>query len=423
MSTATAYRSFLLFSAVASLGAAAVPASAGWSFSPSVAASAGYDDNVFLQERGPVVAPGAVAPANAGSSFAVLSGNVAASHVFSPAFRFDGSLGVDVVRYEAYESENHDDYRLQLGASGTVDDWSYQFKSSLLVVEGDGDGLVFGRQGGAPSFGAPGVRARRDQLAFKMNGQATRKLDHGFVRLVGDGCANDFRTRQSAATGYANYVDRAEWTAGADAGRDVSKGLAVVVGARGGVQRQADKLGVPLNYDNRLVRLLAGVEGRPHDTLTLRVLAGPDFRRYDRDVAAGFDRTRTARYAEASATWTPDANDTVALTYKDYLWLSAGGRGVYQSSCGNLKWTRRIDADWSVSLAGDVQVGDNRDIPQVAQLDDWICTAIVGVKRRLGASTTLELEYLHEWGESGIPATSGRDYERNQITLGVRRTF
>jgi hypothetical protein len=394
-----------------------------WTFKPSVSAAVAYDDNVFLQDRSPLLIAGGE-PARAGSWVCRTSVAVDATWQMSPAFRFDAVWAPELIRYEAFDSEDHDDQRLDLGVSGKTGAWSYQLKAGVNVVNGSSDAPVYGRAGGAPALGAPGVRSRRDQATSRFSARLTRDFKAGFVRVVGDSCANDFDTRHSAAPGYANYVDRSEWSAGADLGRNLAPGFAVVAGLRSGEQHQADLLGVPLNSDNSLVRVLAGFEGRPRPDLTLHLLAGPDFRRYGREVAAGFDRTRTARYVEGSALWTPGTADTVAFVCKDFLWLSAGGRSVYQSTTANLKWSHRLGADWSFSAAADVQVCDNRDYtPAASRRDDWIYTGIVGLQRHFGPATTLELEWLHELGDSTLPATPGRDYTRNQISLGARHTF
>jgi hypothetical protein len=421
MRTARRLRPLLFLIPVVTVSAAFT--TGGWTVNPSLSVGVAYDDNVFLQDRGTLLIPGGE-PARAGSWIARMSASVDTAWSLSPAFRFDATYSPELVRYEAFDSEDHDDQRLDLGVSGKIDAWSYQLKAGLAAVNGSSEAPVYGQAGGAPSLGAPGVRSRRDQATLKLSARITRTVDSGFVRVTGDSCANDFGTRHSAAPGYANYVDRSEWSAGFDVGRHLIPGFALVGGLRGGEQHQDNLLGVPLNYNNSLVRVLVGFEGRPRSDLNLRLLAGPDFRHYDRTVAPGFDRTRTARYVEGSATWTPDSADTVAFVCKDFLWLSAGGRSAYQSTTANLKWTRRLNPDWAFSTALDIQVCDNRDYTSTAShRDDWIYTGTVGVQRRLGPATTLDLELLHELGDSTQSAVPGRDYTRNQISLGARHTF
>ncbi len=426
MSTASRLLLFSLLIPVA-VRADSEPAPA-WTFRPSVAARVGYDDNVFLQDRAAIL-PGVVdaVPDRAGSWLARASVSLDATWKLSPAFQFDASYSPELVRYEAFSSENHDDHRLDLGVRGREGAWSYQLKGGLVLVDGSDDSPVFGHAGGGPAIGGVAVRSRRDQLNSKLNGQLTRTFDGGFVRAVGDLVENDYRTRQiSTATvpGYANYVDRSEWSAGVDAGRNVSKDFAVVAGVRGGEQHQSDLLGVANNYSNTLARFLVGVEGKPRSDLNLHLLAGPDVRHYGNDVAANFDRTRTARYVEAAATWTPRAADTVTLTGKDYLWLSAGGRCAYQQSGGNLQWKHAFNPDWSASLAADVQAGDSRNYVSAASSRlDWIYTGTLDVTRNLGPKTKLDLELTREWSDSAIADKPGREYTHWLATLGIRRTF
>ncbi|CAM2934193.1 hypothetical protein [Rariglobus hedericola] len=394
-----------------------------WSINTSLTARAGYDDNVFLQDRAPLIVPGAV-PDRAGSWFSRAGVGIEASWHLSPAFECNLGYSPELVRYDAFSSENHDDHRIDLGAHGRINAWSYQTKGSILLVDGSRDSPVFGHTGGTPAIGGASVRSRRDQLNTKLGGTLTRAVDTGFVRAIGDYTANDFDSRHSAVPGYANYVDRSEWSAGFDAGHYIKKDFAFIAAVRTGGQHQGAYLGNPLQYSNTLTRILVGAEGKPTRNLTLHALGGPDFRHYERDVAAGFDRTRSARYIEGAATWTPRETDTVALTFKDYLWLSSGGRGAYQNTTGNLLWKHVLNPLWSASLAADVQTGDNRDYSATtSQRFDWIYTGTLDITRSLGPKTKLDLEFIREWSDSVVAGKPGREYTRLQVSLGVRRVF
>lgn len=426
MSIARPLRPLLVFAAVTTVSIAASAPPSAWTLHPSLAGRVGYDDNVFLQDRAPIL-PGVVSavPDRAGSWFVRTSAGIDATWKVSPALRLDLGYTAEVVRYDEFDSENHTDHRLDFGLGGRSGAWSYQFKSSLLVVNGDDTSPVFGHAGGTPAIGGADVRARRDQFNTKLGGNLTRSFDSGFVRAVGNVNAQDFQTKHSAAKGYANYVDRSEWTVGIEGGRNVRKDFAVVAGIRGGEQKQADLLGVARNYSNTLTRVLVGVEGRPRPDLQLAIMGGPDFRHYDRDVAAGFDRNQGARYTEASATWTPRAADTVTFTAKDYLWLSSGGRCAYQNTAVNLKWKHTFNADWSTSLTADTQVGDSRDyaIAPTSPRFDWIYTGTFAVTRNFGANTKLDLELTREWSDSPIDGNPGREYTHWLASAGVKHTF
>ncbi len=419
--------SFTLLATVARAEAAPTPTPA-WTFRPAFAARVGYDDNVFLQDRSAILpgVTGAV-PNRAGSWVARASLALETGWQASPALQFNAGYSPELVRYEAYSSEHHDNHRLLLSLLGKQGAWSYQLKGSLLYVDGAETSPIFGQAGGGPAIGGVPVRDRRDQINTKLGGQLTRTFDGGFLRAAGDLCVNDYHTRHVSTAlvpGYANYVDRSEWSTGLDAGRFVAKEFALVAGVRVGEQRQADLLGVSHNYSNTLTRFLVGVEGRPRSDLLLRIVGGPDLRHFGDAAAPGFDRTRTTRYVEASAIWTPSATDTVTFTGKDYLWLSGGGRCAYHHTGSNLRWDHTFNAVWSMAVLADVQVGDSRDYGASAvHRLDWIYTGTLGVTRTLGSKTKLDLELLREWGESAIADKPGREYTRWIATVGVRRVF
>jgi len=395
-----------------------------WTLRPAFAAEIGYDDNVFLQDRSALLpAVANPVPDEAASGFLKTSASLAATYKAGDSV-FTAGYTAELTRYEAFASENHDDHRLELASRGHSANWSHAFKGSLLVVSGENTSPAFGHAGGTPAIGGADLRARRDQAYTKFSGNLTRTLNHGFVRAVTAANIQDYHTHHLAAPGYANYVDRAEYTAGLEGARNVHKDFALVAAVRGGFQRQADLLGVAQNSSNTLTRVLVGVEGRPHADLKLAILAGPDFRRYDSTVPAGFDRTRTARYVEASATWTPCKTDTVTFTAKDYLWLSSGGRLPYQNTAAALAWEHAFTAEWSVTLASDIEVGDNRDyVLPASRRCDWIYTGTFTVTRQLGANTTLDLSLTREWSDSVIAATPGREYTRLLTRAGVTHTF
>jgi len=424
----TASRSILLSICVAATLRADTTPPPAWAVRPTVAARVGYDDNVFLQDRSTTL-PGFVnaVPDRAASWVARASVALEATWRASPACQIDAGYSPERVRYEAFDSEDHDNHRFDLSLRGREGAWSHQLKAGLLFVDGAENSPIYGHAGGGPAIGGAGVRARRDQATSKLGGQLTRTFSGGFMRAVGDLYANDFDVRHAntaTTPGYANYVDRSEWSAGVEAGHYVRKDFAIVASVRGGEQRQANLLGVSNNYSNTLTRFLIGVEGKPRSDLILRVLGGPDVRHYGNAVAAGFDRNQSARYVEASATWTPRATDTVAFTGKDYLWLSSGGRAAYQHTTANIRWQHTFSPSWSVALTSEVQVGDSRDyLPAATERLDWIYLGTLGLTRSFGPKTKLDLELTREWSDSGITAKPGREYTHWLASIGVRRTF
>ena len=403
-----------------------------WTTSMAASARIGYDDNVFLQDPSPVVAANG-APDRAGSWVGSVSLALCATWKSNPPFAFDAGYSPELARYERFNSENHDDHRFTTGLRGQNDAWSYDLKGNLLVTDGSPEGPIFGHLGGGPAVGGEPVRARRDQTITKGTGKITYALcPQVFVRAVSAACFQDFLTTQKPTTigvvgavpGYANYVDRSEWSAGADGGWFIRKDLSLVACMRVGEQHQANLRGVKNNYSNALTRLLAGVEGKISPTLSLSVLGGPDMRRYtDSAIAPGFDRTRTTRYAEATATWTPTTSDAINFSMKDFLWLP-GSIGTYESTTYDLRWAHTFTQIWSANLGFNLQGADNTDyaIPS-RQCDDVIYTTTVGFTCTLNAKIKLDLGLSHEWSDSFVANTPGREYTRWLASAGVKYIF
>jgi hypothetical protein len=415
--------------------AATTPAAApAWSASAAAGARLGYDNNVFLQNNAPLAAPGnPTAPAHAGSVVTSLSAALGVKWQRADSV-FDAGYAPELVRFASQSSENHDDHRITASLRGKNGEWSGVLGGSFLITEGTKTSPVFNRLGNAPAIGGEPVRARRAQAIAKVNGNLTRALgDAGFVRGVGALSVQDFHTHELPTTGpggrpgYANYVDRSEWSAGVDAGWFARKDCALVGGIRAGAQGQADKLRMRDNYSNRLLRVLAGAEGKIGPALTFAFLAGPDFRHYGAAVAPGFDRTKSVPYAEGSATWTPRRADTIALSLKSYRWLSSGGRGAYQESVYDLQWRHALSKTWSTTAGINLHEGNNSDDLAPSTLGtlrhDWIYLASIGVACALNEKTRLEAGVSREWSDSLVADKQGRDYDCWRMSVGVKHTF
>jgi len=418
-------RRVLILSLSALLSGSAEPASP-WKTTESLTAKIGYDDNLFLQDKNPLSVNPNGAPANAGSM--VYTTSLALGVIWSPsqAFVLDTSYSPEITRYDGeYSSEDHIDHNFGAGVSGKVSAWSYAAKGSLLSVDGSKTAPIFGQLGGGPAIGAAPVRDRRAQNLIKASARLAREFDHGFVRVGGAYSDWDFLTEQKSTAGYCNYVDRYEWSVGPEVGRYVRKGFAVVAGVRVGEQHQVTLLGSPVQYSNNFTRYLVGVEGKPVDTLSLAFMAGPD--RRDFSPGAGVTiGSKTARYIEASAIWTPTKADTLTLSGKDYLWLNASGKGVYQSSVYDLQWKRALNTRWSFNSGANVQVGDNRPYNTDATKDQnsWIYTASLGATCAITAKTRLDLGLNRSWSDSYLNTPKpGREYTRWQASLAVKYTF
>jgi hypothetical protein len=234
------------------------------------------------------------------------------------------------------------------------------------------------------------------------------------VLALGD---QDFHTAERPVPGYANYVDRGEWTVGPELGWVLRPNFFLVAAIRGGLQHQADLLGVPLNSSSSLVRGLVGLEGQPTPAWKFSLLAGPDVRRFGSKAPPGLDREQTTPYWEASATWSPTASDTLTLGSRRQLWVSSGGRTVYEDGLHDLSWKHQIAPAWSVTTSVNLHTADNRGYRPAVARDDVIRGGAVLFSRGLGPQARLEFGAALDWSRSGVPSTRGREYHRRQYSL------
>ena len=367
-------------------------------------------------------------PARADSMVGTASLGLGATWQRDRALAVDLGYAPELVRYERFASENHDDHRFNAGVRGETGPLSFDAKGSFLLIDGEDTSPIFGGAGCTPAIGGEQVRSRRDQSLTKTSGRLTYAVaPRVFVRAVGATSSQDFGTQQkttAAVPGYANYVDRAEWTVGADAGWRLTPDLALIAGVRRGAQRQGALVGTASQSSNTLTRYLVGAEGKLHRTLTVGVLAGPDYRTFDNAAPIGADHTRRSEYVEGNATWTPAKADAVTLTAKRYLWLSSGGKTPYDSTTCDVQWKHTFSQTWSGSLAAGFQEGDNTDyVAKSAFRDDRIYTITVGGAYAINARTKLDLSVMREWGVSEIPNQDGREYQHWLGSIGVRYTF
>ena len=384
-----------------------------------------YDGNVYLQDEAPLALgqTTAAVPANAGSFITSLGASLGWSWKPTSFFRLDITYAPEAIRYAGFSTENHTDHRFSLNAKGTDGAWRHELKAGWLGTIGSHESPVFNRQGGAPPVGSEPVRSRRAQDIYKANGRFTRDFSPGFVRGVFFLSDQDFHTRHSPAPGYANYVDRGEWSAGAELGWKIKPELALVTAIRGGRQHQEDLLGVPLNYSNRLTRWLLGAEGKLHRTLNFNVLAGPDIREFGPAVRPGFDRHQTTSYLEAGATWTPSKLDVLTFSGRRSLWLSSGGRGGYLDALYDLSWTHQIRPTWSMTSGVNLHTAVSRHYNSPLLRDDIIWAVSGVLSHPLNRHTRVDFSFLQDWSQSQIPETAGREYHRRIYSLGLARLW
>lgn len=394
-------------------------------FTTSAAARVLHDTNLYLQNPAPLAAgqtrPGV--PADENANAVDVSASVVATWKALTNATMEVGYAPDAIRYANHASENHTDHVVTANAVASADGWTGDIKARVALVDGSSDAPIYNRIGATPAIGGEPVRARRAQTIARASGKISRELGSGFVRVVVSAFDQNFHTVERATTGYCNYADRGESSAGAEAGWRIWGNLALVGGTRFGFQRQANVLGVPLNYSNTFTRGVAGLEGAATRTLKLSALVGPDGRHYGESVRSGFKRRQQTAYGEMSATWAPTKSDTIMLSGKRYLWLSSAGRGAYADAIADLSWRRKLAAAWSATLSTNYHEGDTSHFNVWSPRHDRVYTETIGVSRVFAAKARLELEAMHDWGVSLLPNTPGREYRRWIFAASIARSW
>lgn len=380
-----------------------------------------FDSNVFLQNGGPLV-PGATAtaPAREGAWVTSAAAGVAWRGTVAVAGKFGADYRAEVFRFRERPAENHDDHRVRISLSGAQDAAAWEISANVLWTNGARLSPLYNVLGGGPAIGGEPVRARRAQTVLRGGARVTCAQPGGWWRMLAAGLDQDFHTE--FANGYAPYVDRGEYAAGAEFARDLKPGAAWVLGARAGRQRQADRPpAAGLNSTSDFVRVLGGIEGKLSAQWKLDLRAGPDFRRFTAAEPIAPGRRRAAPYVETTATWTPRAADAITLAGLHRLWPAGAGRGVYEDSTWELGWKRRWRENWTTRLGVRLADADNRAdaYPGTKPWHDRILATTGAIEYRWSAHVLIDASIAGEEGRGLLPDTPGRAYTRTLWSIGV----
>lgn len=321
-----------------------------------------------------------------------------------------------------WDAGSEDNFRHALNArlGAKQGNWQFDSTTSLVHVAGSEDGLFFFGPGGPPCFGGVAVRDRRDQWFGRENISIKYTMDKAFVRGVGSAYYHDFMTEQRATPFYQNYADRSEYVGGIDFGCAVMPRTSVYAGYRYGQQYQDEVLDNPINYSNSFNRLVAGIEGQPLEWLSVNFVAGPDFRNLGPDVPPGADDTFVRTYFDGTIGIKLGANDELKMLARRFDQPGFGGRGLYTDSTYSIRYTHRFTDALSVSIDGRL-IGCEFERP--AKRHDWIYTTGISVAYKVADRFTLGAGYVYEWGESAVPGTPAREFERHIFSLSGSITF
>ncbi|WP_415908402.1 hypothetical protein [Oleiharenicola sp. Vm1] len=261
------------------------------------------------------------------------------------------------------------------------------------------------------------MRDRRDALVTNASFKLMHTVGRWQLRPAANFHYQDFDTPHRRLSGCANYIDRSELFVGADLARQLAANTFVIAGYRIGAQRQYKLYGIDRPYDRRIDRFLAGFEGTLHPGLQLTALVGPEIRHYAAGTAADFDRAERPWWVDASLTFKPSPQRSVALCFRRQTLPSSSSLGIYASGTWELTWRERLSDHCSVAAGLKLARGDWM---APALREDRIVTPFACYTRSLGPRRQLELTWTFDDAISRVPATPGRASHRDVASVSYR---
>lgn len=326
-------------------------------------------------------------------------------------------------RYAGESTETHTQHRLTLAAAGRDGAWSWSLDQTLAVIDGPDESV---RYAGLHSFGMALARERRAQAQGAAQASLRYDTDHAFVRTVASATIVDLQAESRAPlgadAGWLNWVDRRDFSSGADFGWKVSPDTTLLTGFRLGYQHHGQTAWTAAHSSNHYSRALVGFETRVAKRLTASLLAGPDFRRYSAAGLCLADRTPRTWYLEAAATATLDDANALTFASKQERALTSTGQSAYDVASLALTWKHRLAPTLSLLVTGQYQ---EADYPAPLLRRDTLGTATAALHWAPDSRLALTAELVGQDGRDdlGTAATVGRTYERRVASLGARYVF
>lgn len=384
-----------------------------WFVGASLAFKETLDENVFLQN--------VTSNAFRHSFISTLVPSMSIGYTRGAEFQGTLSYAPELAFFHGQPGEDFNAHRVQLTLDGTASATKWELNENFLAIDGSEVGPSFYGPGGAPAAGAPQIRDRHAAMVERGQVRVTQTLDTWFLRPVVSGYYHDFQTLQRLTPGYQNYVDRSDWNAGADLGRDAFGNTKISLGYRYGQQTQARLLSFPEQYASAYHRLLLGIEGQLATWLGVSISVGPELRHYDNSVAAGFgERDEVIPFVDSTVTLNTGAMDTVSVSCKIFEQPGFSGRSTYLDRTFETIWRHKCNQHLTV---GTGLRAYNTDFLKPTMRNDWILTPNVVVSYALNTHASTEASWLLDDAFSLVPNTQGREYTRNAVTLGIKYVF
>ena len=401
----------------------------------SISAKEIFDSNLLMRSAGP--------QANLDSFGTMVTPSFALKWRPSDRLWLNASYSPELATYYADHTEDYVSHKALLNLGGALNEAKWENDNSINWVQGDSKGATYYYTGTAapgitpvPALAGVPLRDRADQVVYRDSFKFEQPIGDFFVRPVASAFVQNFMTQNrlvtttSLANGekeyYENYVDRADFNFGLDAGYKIQPDLGIFLGYRYGFQEQAqvaDTLAFP-SYSNDYQRVLAGIEGKPASWLTLSAAIGPDFRTfYGAYIPASFEKDRTKIYIDGSAKITVGVNDAVILATKRYELPAYLGKGELDDSTFDLLWRHKFTDKFAVGLGFKLENWDF-DAPD---RNEWWYGGNFSATYAFTEHLSGEASYGYDRVVSGLSAdlagTSNWGAERHTASLGVKYKF
>ncbi len=385
-----------------------------WKLTPDLSVKEGYDDNVYLQSRGDLADRDSLVT----SIMPSLTLSYRGDEGWKPQLEL--KYAPEASFYHSEHDEDNVAHNIAAGFKGRRGEWSFDLANTITAIDGSRYGPTFVAPGAVPAIGGIPLRDRRDAVILRTN--YSLRYDHADVmlRAVLTTYVHDFRTAQQSIPGYENYVDRADFNGGVDAGYRFLPETYAIVGYRFGHQHQDELFNNPLAYSSYYQRILFGVEGRPAPWVKLSLSIGPDFRNFTGDQADGFDTMQTKIYVDSTATFTITPNDQVTLLARQFLQVSFTGRAIAEDITYQVNYKHQFTPEASAGL---LVRSYSSDCQNLSTRNDTIYTVGMSATYKMNDHLTFEASYNYDLAESNVPHNNAREYRRNTMFLGVRYAF
>jgi hypothetical protein len=409
-----------------------------------------YDDNVFgVSGLGmPVQASWVNAlSAKVGVDFVALLGAPKEITAFSLTYNpehFD---------YSRVASEDYTAHRLAGVFKAKFDNITYSLEDAFLYNDGSkiAPTYALNQLAGAAAnqndkyrnnYAHALARERRNQIQDRYTASVQDNFGNFFIRPISQLTYYNLNTdlvntANAPYKGYQDYVDRYDINGGADLGFKILPDLAVTFGYRYGYNYQ-QQFALAVNSDQHFSsshyqRALLGIEGKILPWLTIKAQAGPDFRNYN--PATPISNLHTTRfYGEGSLVAALPENQSLTLSYKQYLFVASTGLAPYMDTTLSLVYHAAISKQLGVDigakyLEANYTLGNDVAGSAPALRDDADYGASAGITYAVTKQVIVNVGYTYDDGRNIDDSLAAkffpnyRDFNHNLYTLGVTYTF